>query len=182
MKFMDDLETLGHGYLDAALEPAHWSTVLEHTARKLGSVGMDLHLLRQGVHWASYIGAQPAEVLNEYTERFIDREPRTVTLQHLRPGMVVTDLDFVDRETMRTHEYYADFLRRNGMGHCIAATPLRSGGNQAYLGVHFAYGQEPPDAERMAAVRALSRAPYGHSIASPMRSCATVSTARRSIA
>lgn len=158
MRRMDDLHALAHGYLDAALEPTRWPVVLARTARHFSAVGVDLHLMRHGASWASYMGGTPAEVLTEYTERFINREPRSLTLQHLRPGLVVTDLDFVDRETMRTHEYYADFLRRGGMGHCIAATPWRNGRNQAYLGVHFPYGQEPPEAECMAFVRALQ--PY----------------------
>ncbi|MEQ8661304.1 MAG: helix-turn-helix transcriptional regulator, partial [Gammaproteobacteria bacterium] len=155
MDCIEDVQALTLDYLDAALDPAQWPAVLERTAHRLDSVGVDLHLLRDGTNWASYMGAQPADVLNEYTERFFNREPRSLTLQHLRPGQVVTDLDFVDRETMRTHEYYTDFLRRNGMGHCIAAAPLHNGGNQAYFGVHFAHGKAPPDAARMACVRAL---------------------------
>ncbi|MEX2481953.1 MAG: hypothetical protein WD928_13940 [Gammaproteobacteria bacterium] len=139
--------------LDAALGPAAWPQALARTAQAVGAIGADLHFLRGETLLTSYMGAQPPEVLAEYTERFINREPRSLALRRLKPGQVVTDLDFVDMDTVRSHDYYADFLRRADMGYCIAATPVRTGVHLAYFGLHFPRGQEAPDKNLMATVQ-----------------------------
>ncbi|MGE3850039.1 MAG: helix-turn-helix transcriptional regulator, partial [Gammaproteobacteria bacterium] len=128
---------------------------LDELAREFGAVGADLHLLRHDQPLAAYMGAQPPEVLNEYPERFLHREPRSQALHGLRAGRVVTDCDITDAETLRSHEYYADFLPRNGMGGCIAAVPCNDGTLRAYLGVHYPRGVAEPSHQARRAIEAL---------------------------
>lgn len=149
------LEHLTDAFFDAAVEPSRWPAVLNELAHQLGAVGADLHLLRHEQPLAAYMGAQPPDVLAEYLERFLHREPRSLALHGLAAGRVVTDLDITDAETLRTHEYYADFLPRNGMGGCIAAVPCNDGTLRAYLGVHFARGITQPAGEARRMVETL---------------------------
>ncbi|MGE0484398.1 MAG: helix-turn-helix transcriptional regulator [Gammaproteobacteria bacterium] len=151
---------------DAALDPTRWTSTLAGISHELGAVGCDLHLLHEEVTVAAYMGAQPPEVLDEYLERFIHREPRSIALATLAPGRFVADPDIADRDTFVRHDYYTDFLARAGMGWCLAAVPYRNGPQEAYLGIHFPRSRKLPDAvTRHAAglvLPALSRAVAAH--------------------
>ena len=106
----EQLLSLCAGFYDAALDPSAWSGVLSRVATCLGAVGADLHLLDDDVLRCNYMGMQPTAVLAEYSEKFLDREPRSLNLRRLMPGQVITDLHIVDAQTMRNHPYYADFV------------------------------------------------------------------------
>jgi DNA-binding CsgD family transcriptional regulator len=151
----EQLLAVSEGFFDAALEPASWVQHLERFAHCVGAVGADVHLLKDDVLLCNYMGAQPATLLQEYTERFLDREPRSQALRGLRPGQLLTDRDVVDAETMRRHPYYADFLPRAGLGQCIAAAPVNASGRRAYFGLHLAPSAGAPSATLVAAVQAV---------------------------
>ncbi len=155
MEHQARLEHLTDAFFDAAVEPSRWPTVLNELARALGAVGADLHLLRRDRPLAAYMGAQPPEVLAEYLERFLHREPRSQALQDLGAGQVISDRDVADAETLRDHEYYADFLPRNGLGGCLAAVPCNDGTLRAYLGVHYPRGMAEPPQETRRTLEAL---------------------------
>lgn len=149
------LKHLTNAFFDAAVEPSRWPTVLNELAHALGAVGADLHLLCRDQPLAAYMGAQPPEVLAEYLERFLHREPRSLALHDLVAGQVVSDHDITDAQTLRRHEYYADFLPRNGHGGCLAAVPCNDGTLRAYLGVHYARDLADPPSEARQAVETL---------------------------
>lgn len=151
----EQLLSLCAGFYDAALDPSAWSGVLSRVATCLGAVGADLHLLDDDVLRCNYMGMQPTAVLAEYSEKFLDREPRSLNLRRLVPGQVITDLHIVDAQTMRNHPYYADFLPRVGLGHCIAATPLNEARHRAYFGVHLAPATGAPSDDMLALVKAM---------------------------
>ncbi|CAN0302633.1 unnamed protein product, partial [Phaeothamnion confervicola] len=151
----EQLLNLCGGFYDAALDPSAWSDVLARVAACLGAVGADLHLLDDDVLRCNYMGMQPREVLEEYAEKFLDREPRSLSLRQLAPGQVITDLQIVNAHTMRNHPYYADFLPRIGLGHCIAATPLKEARHRAYFGVHLAPASGAPSEDMLALVKAM---------------------------
>ena len=151
----EQLLALSEGFFDAAFEPSTWVGLLERVAHCLGAVGADVHLLKDDVLLRNYMGAQPAALLQEYTERFLDREPRSQALRSLRPGRLLTDSDMVDAETKRRHPYYTDFLPRAGLGQCIAATPVNSSNRRAYFGLHLAPSAGAPTAAMLADVQAV---------------------------
>lgn len=149
------LAHIGERFVDAALSQHLWPDVLAEVSRHLGAVGCDLHLLRRGQVASNYMGEQPPEVLAEYTERFIGREPRSIALSRARPGAVLTDLMFTDRDFMRKDAYYADFLLRAGMGHCIAVLPFARSEAKAYFGVHLPRASGPPEREQLQFVQSM---------------------------
>lgn len=151
----EQLLSLCAGFYDAALDPSAWSAVLARVAACLGAVGADLHLLDDDVLRCNYMGVQPPEVLDEYAAHFLHREPRSLALRHLPPGEVITDLHIVDADSMARHPYYADFLPRIGLGHCIAAAPLKDAHHRAYFGVHLPPKMGAPSGEMLALVKAM---------------------------
>ena len=151
----EQLLTLSEGFFDAALDPPTWVELLARLAHCLGAVGADLHLLKDDVLLCNFMGAQPSALLQEYAERFLDREPRSQALRALTPGQLITDRDVADEQTMRSHPYYADFLPRAGLGQCIAAAPVNSARERAYFGLHLAPSAGPPSSALLADVQAL---------------------------
>lgn len=151
----EQLLALSEGFFDAAFEPSRWVVMLARVADCLGAVGADLHLLKDDVLLCNYMGAQPAALLQEYTERFLDREPRSQALRGLCPGQLLTDHDVVDAQTMRSHPYYADFLPRAGLGQCIAAAPVNDARRRAYFGLHLASSAGAPSVALLASVQAV---------------------------
>lgn len=151
----EQLFALREGFFDAAFEPSTWVRLLERVAHCLDAVGADLHLLKDDVLLCNYMGAQPAALLQEYTERFLDREPRSQALRTLAPGQLLTDHDVVDAQTMRSHAYYVDFLPRAGLGQCIAAAPVNDARRRAYFGLHLAPSAGAPSPALLASVQAV---------------------------
>lgn len=151
----EQLLNLCEGFYDAALDPSAWNDVLARVAGCLGAVGADLHLLDDDVLRCNYMGLQPPAVLEEYAVSFLNREPRSLALRHLAPGQVITDLQITDAQTMRKHAYYADFLARTGLGHCIAAAPVNDARHRAYFGVHLPPAMGAPSDEMLAMVKAM---------------------------
>jgi len=151
----EQLLSLCEGFYDAALEPSAWSDVLARVADCLGAAAADLHLLDDDIVRCNYMGAQPAEVLEEYATHFLNREPRSLALRHLPPGQVITDLEIADARTLRNHPYYAEFLPRVGLGHCIASAPLNDARRRAYFGVHLSPAMGTPSGEMLALVKAM---------------------------
>ena len=151
----EQLLSLCAGFYDAALDPSAWSDVLTRVATCLGAVGADLHLLDDDVLRCNYMGMQPSAVLAEYSQKFLGREPRSLSLRRLAPGEVITCLHIVNAHTMRNHPYYADFLPRVGLGQWIAATPLNEARHRAYFGVHLAPAMGAPSDDMLALVKAM---------------------------
>lgn len=151
----EQLLNLCESFYQAAFDPSAWNEVLAGVARCLGAAGADLHLLDDDVLRCNYMGVLPPAVLDEYCASYLNREPRSQALRHLAPGQVITDLHFVDAQTMRDHAYYADFLPRAGLGHCIAAAPVNDARHRAYFGVHLPPAMGAPSDEMLAMVKAM---------------------------
>lgn len=154
MKRLPDLTALQGDMLDAALAPAEWRTVLARITDTFGAFGCDLYLLRgETVDFCADFGLEVS--VPEYVARFLDREPRSLELRTLPAGRVTTDRAFVTPETLRTHDYYADFLPRHGLGGCIAGTALNAGAERAYLGIHYPAGNWDIGERQIQAARRL---------------------------
>lgn len=138
------IEHIANDFFDAALMPETWPSVLEHLRQAVGAAEVDLHLHSNGAVTARHVGGIAQAALDEYLERFLNREPRSLALARRAPGTVLTDDDIVDRATLRRHAFFTDFLRRHGLGHCIIAMPVHEHGHRAYFGLNFAYGADPP--------------------------------------
>lgn len=148
------IESLQGDLIDAALAPAGWRNVLARIGDHFDACACDLYLLRGG-ETVFAVGAGPEIAFDEYVARFLDREPRTLTLQQLRTGEVVTDLQFVDRRTLRTSGYYGDFLPRHGLGGFIGGVAANGAAHRAYIGIHYPRGRWDIPEEKLALARRL---------------------------
>ena len=149
MSLIDKVDAICATFYDVGTQLANWKPVLNRLSRTLGGQGCDLYLLRHRAPVFSFIGGQPDEVAQEYVEHYIHREPRSQFLMCARQGRVATDLDFVSADFMRTSDYYADFLARGNMRHCVAAVPIQTRDKAAYFGFHLPRDAGPPDASLM---------------------------------
>lgn len=68
---------------------------------------------------------------------------------------IVTDLDLVDEETVRTHEFYQDFLRPIGHRFIISAMMDLGDGAHAFLSSHRGLNQSHADADLLDRARLL---------------------------
>ena len=151
----EQLFALGEGFFDAAFEPSMWVELLEHVVHRLGVVRADLHLIKDDVLPCSYMGAQPAAFLQQYSEQFLASEPRCQALRGLCPGPLTSDHDVVDAQTMRSNPYDADFLPRAGLGQGIAATPVNDARRRAYFGLHLAASASTRNPALLTSVQAI---------------------------
>lgn len=142
---VEKIDAICESFYDVGTELSSWTPILNRLSRTLGRQGCDLHLLRHGTPIFSFMGGQPDAIVEEYVERFIHREPRSQFLMSARPGQIATDLNFVSAEFMRTSDYYADFLARGNMGHCVAGVPIQNREQTAYFGFHLPRDAGPPD-------------------------------------
>ena len=149
----EQLLALREGFFDPAFEPSSGVEMLAHVADCLGAVGPDRHIRKDDVLLCNYMGAQPAALLQEYTERSLDHEPRCQALHGLCPGQLLTGHDVLDAQTMRNHLYYADFTLRAGLGQCIAATPVN---DAPILRLHRAPSAGAPSAAMLASVQVMN--------------------------
>lgn len=124
-------------FIDAAVGQGSWTSLLGELSSTLEASAIDLYLLREETVFGSYSWGHSTEILSEYLERFIGREPRSVALSQLPHGSVVSDRQITAESTIKTHEYYRDFLPRVGLKECLAVVPYRDRDAVAYLGVHF---------------------------------------------
>lgn len=152
-------EAMYNGIIDSfyeiGTESEKWTTVLDSVASFYGAVGSDLHLIRKGAQQISYMGGDVGHCVDEYVERFLHKEPRSLFLLRAKPGEVITDLHITSAAFMKKSEYYSDFLVRQGMEHCIAAAPLQSDTAAAYLGIHLRRGGGAPTDQQMNDVRRM---------------------------
>lgn len=151
------LERICESFYDVGDDLSRWFGVLKTLANHFDARGCDLHMIRNHVPAMSFWNGEASEqaLIDEYAERFIDNEPRSRFLKSAPAGALATDLQLVSRDVMRTSDYYADYLQRCGIGHCIAALPLKTAGNAAYFGIHFRRTQGPPEAWQLDAARFL---------------------------
>lgn len=126
---------------------SHWTLALESMANYFGAVGCDLYIVRQGAPELSFEGGEFGDSVEEYLERFLHREPRSLFLKSAKTGDLVTDLQITTASSMKKSEYYSDFLVRQGMQHVIAAAPLQTETRAAYLGIHFPLRMGAPSTE-----------------------------------
>jgi DNA-binding CsgD family transcriptional regulator len=140
MSSTPDVADLQGDLLDAALAPEDWRSVLRKITNRFDASTCDLYLMR-GDEMSFSAGAWHDVSIPEYLERFIDREPRTLELRGLKTGEVTTDLKFVSRQTLKSHDYYAEFLPRYGLSGCIAGTVLNTPARRAYIGIHYPRGR-----------------------------------------
>jgi len=146
------LQRVCESFYDIGYGPDKWPPILASLAECFHGVGCDLHILRGNEESINCIGGQPPEVIGEYLEQFIHREPRSLFLARSKEGAVGTDLQFASAEVMQRSEYYADFLPKNGMGSCVAAVPLKSPECVVYFGLHLPRRSPPPSIEMIRSV------------------------------
>lgn len=140
-------------FYEIGAEPGAWEQPLALLSEVVGAVGCDLHFLRDAAPLFSVISGTPPEVLDEYDERFLHREPRSQFLASAHEGALTTDAQLVTLDEMRAIDYYADFLNRAGMGHCIAGLPVCREGNSVYLGVHLPRSMGAPEQQALKMIR-----------------------------
>ncbi len=151
---MPDITALQGDLLDAALAPDDWRPVLRKVTNHFSASTCDLYLMHgDDLHFSA--GAWHSVSIPEYVERFLDREPRTMELRRLKTGEITTDLKFVSRQTLKSHDYYAEFLPRYGLSGCIAGTILNTPARRAYFGIHYPKGRWEFDDTNLSLARRL---------------------------
>lgn len=95
---MPDIAALQGELLDAALMPAEWYPTLGKLQHGFEASHCDLYLMQgETLLFAAGVGIDVS--MSEYIERFIDREPRSLELRHLKTGEVTTDRQFASRKS-----------------------------------------------------------------------------------
>ncbi|PSJ56132.1 helix-turn-helix transcriptional regulator [Kumtagia ephedrae] len=143
--------------LDAAvLDASSWRVVCDKLAAVFGGIGtcfVPIEPELRGpwlVHSESLTG-----IIQEYVGAgWHKRDFRQTCVSIARERGYATDLDIASPETLRSHPYYADLMRRHGLGIFIGIH-LRIGERDWIAAVQRPLKSDPPDAALLAPVQIL---------------------------
>ena len=108
-----DYDQIVAAIYQAALDPAHWRTVIDLLDQKLDSVYLSLygHDAATNLYLGSVVSKYGEDYLDLYASGLGERSPFVSSLSHARQLLVAPSEAWVPRDVLEKSELYADFLR-----------------------------------------------------------------------
>jgi DNA-binding CsgD family transcriptional regulator len=150
------LDTIQAAYA-AGLDDALWPQVLQGITQLCGGVGTTLEIFDKQAqrHRAFYAVGVPAKLEKAYLDYWAPRSPRVIHGQHLKPGAIGWDYQFLDERGMNRDGFYSELLPMTDFRYFISGTLTNSRSEYAVVAVQRTRKQGHVDDAEVAIMQRL---------------------------
>jgi DNA-binding CsgD family transcriptional regulator/PAS domain-containing protein len=142
---------------DAAVSPHLWASALDALTSRIGAVGAAYIIFNKQsghVDWACFSGPS-VEVKQDYVRHYAALDPYSPVLTAAPRGKWLALSDCLPSSTLRTDEWYNDFVRKSGVCDILGARLFDDSLHTVIFGLHQDNGQASLTAARVAVLEEL---------------------------
>ena len=151
-----NLDRIDTAFAGAAVEPAHWSDVMEVVAQETGSFGCALFPIRGRSPHVPFTASLGETFEKYFNEGWVKRDERYRAVPQMERFGVGTDLDYIDPDRMKRHAYYQEFLAPFGLN-WFAGVRMAAGDDFLCLSIQRSAEQGPFQSDELSKLARLSR-------------------------